>query len=202
MEGYKKFKVRLAGDSLIMHNGQTADPLNAYAKGMKQINSKRKKTEADYKALSDLEFQAGLYLDQKGRVVIPSRVLEASIHGGAKKSKEGQLALSGLFVDTDLVLEYEGGPLSVEKLVASPDHRITVPVKVQRNKVMRTRPHFKNWSGTFDVSLNSQVANQSQFERWMFDLGAYVGLCDWRPRHGRFDVLEIAEIKVPIAAVA
>ena len=92
-QGYKQYLVELAGDSLIMHSGQTADPLNHFTKALKEISSKRKKTDADFEAMANIEYQAGLYLNKNREVIIPSRVLESVLVEGAKKSKEGKIAL-------------------------------------------------------------------------------------------------------------
>lgn len=187
-KGYLKFNVAIKGETIIMHNGQTADPLNPYARAMKTISAKRKKTEADFKAMADLEFEAGLYLSASKDVIVPSRVIEAAICEGARKSKEGKLALSGVFADSDLVLNYKGGIKTVSELKEDPEFRLAVPVRVGQSRVVRTRPLFRGWSGTFQISLNSEVANASQLRRWIEDTGAYLGLGDWRPRHGRFEV--------------
>lgn len=201
-KGYTQYEVELSGDSLIMHNGQTADPLNPFSKAMKEISGKRKKTEADYEAMANIEFKAGLYVDGKNNIIIPSRVLESVLVEGAKKSKEGKLALSGMFVDTDALLNYEGYPMTLDALMESPDHRLCVAVRVGMAKVMRTRPHFKNWSAKFKVSINSQVANEAQLKRWVEDAGSYVGIGDWRPRHGRYEVLNFSVVKQPLKKVA
>ena len=119
MAGYMQYDVTLQGDSLIMHNGQTANPLNPFSKAMKEISGKRKKTDSDYEAMSNIEYKAGLYVDAKNNVIIPSRVLESVLAEGAKKSKEGKLALSGMFVDTDALLDYEGYPMSLDELMNS-----------------------------------------------------------------------------------
>ena len=201
-KGYLQYECELSGDSLIMHNGQTADPLNSFSKAMKEISGKRKKTDADFEALANIEYQAGLYLNNKGQVIVPSRVLESVLVEGAKKSKEGKLALSGMFVDTDGILEYEGGMMNVKELVASPDHRICVAVRVGMAKVMRTRPHFKNWKTKFRVSINEQVANEAQLKRWLEDAGSYVGIGDWRPRHGRYELENFTAVRQPLKKVA
>jgi len=189
--GYRHFDVTIGGKTLIMHNGQTADPLNRYAKAMKVLSGKRGKTDADLAELARIEYEAGLYLNAKQQVVIPSTVLEAVVCAGARKTKEGKLALSGLFVDTDLVLAYDGGPLSVKKLLASEDHTLRVAVRVSQSKVMRTRPMFHDWKGTFTCSVSTEVANEAQLTQWVENAGSFVGLCDWRPRHGRFGLVSI-----------
>jgi hypothetical protein len=182
MAGYTQYEVELAGDSLIMHNGQTADPLNPFSKAMKEIS--------------------GLYVDAKNNVIIPSRVLESVLVEGAKKSKEGKLALSGMFVDTDAAFTYEGYPMTIDELMDSPEHRLCVAVRVGMAKVMRTRPHFKDWTATFKVSLNTDVANENQLKRWVDDAGAYVGIGDWRPRHGRYEIVNFAMAKKPLKKAA
>jgi hypothetical protein len=200
--GYKQYRVEIGGDTLIMHNGQTADPLNKFAKAMKEISGKRKKTDADHQALADIEFRAGLYVDQQGRVILPGRVYEAALAIGARQSKEGKLALSGLFVDNDAVLEYDGGPLTVDQLVASESHRLSVAVRVSTSKVIRTRPIFRAWKATFVLSVDSTVANEASVRRWVQDTGSRVGVGDWRPRHGRYDLLAFAEMKAPLSMAA
>jgi len=202
MAGYTQYEVELAGDSLIMHNGQTADPLNPFSKAMKEISGKRKKTDSDYEAMANIEFKAGLYVDAKNNVIIPSRVLESVLVEGAKKSKEGKLALSGMFVDTDAAFSYEGYPMTIDELMDSPEHRLCVAVRVGMAKVMRTRPHFKDWTACFKVSLNTDVANENQLKRWVDDAGAYVGIGDWRPRHGRYEIVNFAMAKKPLKRAA
>ena len=188
-EGYITHKVTVGGPDLVMHNGQTSDPLNAFSKRIKEISGKRKKTDADHALMSEIEFEAGLYINAARQVIIPSRVMEAAVCEGARKTKEGRLALSGMFIDTDLVLQYDGGPLELEDLRKSADHILKVSVRVGQARVMRTRPFFQNWSGSFLVSLNSEVANAEALRQWITNTGAFVGLGDWRPRHGRFSVL-------------
>jgi hypothetical protein len=200
--GYKQYRITIGGDTLVMHNGQTADPLNKFAKAMKEISGKRKKTDADHQALADIELRAGLYVDGQGRVILPGRVYEAALAVGARQSKEGKLALSGLFVDDDAVLEYRGGPKTVDRIIADPECRIAVPVRVGQSKVIRTRPIFRDWKASFTLSINAMVANEASLKRWVQDTGTLVGLCDWRPRHGRYDLLAFAEVRMPLSKAA
>lgn len=192
---YQTFNVTIGGPTLIMHNGQTADPLNPYAKLMKTITANRKKTDADYERLASIEFEAGLYLNKQKAVVLPSRVLESTIVEGARTQKEGQQALAGMFVDADAEFNYDGGPLSVEKLIASPDHRLVVPVVVGQAKTMRTRPMFKDWTASFPVSINTDIANPERLKQWLEKAGGLKGIGDWRPRYGRFVLKELTEVK-------
>ena len=186
---YEKLNIEITGDTLIMHNGRTANPLDPYSKAMKELSGKRNKTDADNIRLSRLEYEAGLYVNKDNLPIIPSRILEANICEGARKTKEGKLALSGLFVDTDADLEFEGGPMTVEELVDSEDHKLTVSVRIGQSRVMRTRPLFKDWRAMFTCSINASVATPSQLKQWLENAGKLVGVGDWRPRYGRFEVV-------------
>ena len=60
-----EMKINLRGISpIIMHCGQTADPLNQFSKAMKKLSAKRNKTDDDLAILSGIEWWAGLYLDR------------------------------------------------------------------------------------------------------------------------------------------
>ena len=56
----QQVKYHLEGASpLLMHNGALADPLNFWAKKMKEITAKQKKTDADHEEIGRLEWRAG-----------------------------------------------------------------------------------------------------------------------------------------------
>lgn len=194
--GYRFYRVKIQGLSpLVMHNGQLADPLNPFSKAIKSISTKKKKTDADLAAMSDIEWKGGLYVDATGAPVIPSRVLEAMIAKGATRSKEGKQALSGVFVETDGAMTFEGSGKTVDEMCADPFFRLTVGVRVGQSRVMRTRPIFHGWSVSFDVSASTEVVTDAAaLQRWLADAGAFIGLGDYRPRYGRFSLAEFVEI--------
>ena len=65
-----------------------------------------------------------------------------------------------------------------------------VPPPQRRNKsrIMRTRPKFPAWALSFELAYQDEIANRSSIEKWLTDAGQFVGLCDYRPRFGRFEV--------------
>lgn len=195
--GYQQVQVTIAGDTLLMHNGQTSDPLNKYSKAMKAITRDRvrKATDEGVEALTRIEYEAGLYLNAKKQVILPSRILEAHISEAARKTKEGKNALAGMFVDTDGILEFKGGPLTVEQLLDSDEHRLTVSVCVNNGRVMRTRPLFRNWSTTFRVSILNELVNSDSLRIWFENGGNLVGLGDYRPRYGRYELKAFEVLK-------
>lgn len=195
-QGYTQYLVSLKGTTLICHNGQLADPINRFTRALKELSSKRKKTDADYEQMAALEFKAGLYTNAKQQIILPARLFESVLVEGARQSREGRLALSGVFVDDDAVLNFEGGPKSVDELAIDVNFRLTVPVRVNKARIMRTRPLFRNWQASYHVSLNEDIANEDQLRRWVENGGLFVGIGDWRPRHGRYELVEFSRVQV------
>lgn len=183
---WKTLSFRITGDApLLMHNGELANPLSAASKLMKQVTSKKKKTDADFERIAEIEFKASLYLDDDFGPVIPSRNIEAAIYEAAKVTKEGKLAKSACFVKRHAVLQYEG-PRDADGLWEDEGKRSCVPVKVKQSRVMRTRPTFNEWSAVVEIEFEDSVLNESQVTGWVEVAGSRVGLGDWRPQNGRF----------------
>lgn len=208
----RKLSITIKGTAdLINHNGQTADPRNEFAKQMRAISSKRKKTDADFDQLAKIEWFAGLYVgrtkdDAKdtARLTIPSHVIEAALVGGAKKSKRGVQAKSGLFVTDAGTLDFPGSPATalakdelkawLDELFDQGENTLTVGVKVGQAKVMRTRPKFDGWHSTFVAEYDDAVLTFGDVQEILEDAGRLVGVGDWRPKYGRFAVASIEEL--------
>lgn len=192
MSSLPTIQIRLQGVSpLLCHNGQTADPRNTYAKAMKAVSSKRKKTDADYDEMARLEWLAGLYRID-GDLVIPDYVIESVMIKGAMKSKRGPQAKCGMFFTEHASLQFAGKPEIINdetlaEMFASGDFTHTIGVKVGMSKVMRTRPIFRNWSLQATCQYDPDVLNLRDIEEIVSDAGKLVGLGDWRPKHGRFE---------------
>lgn len=175
---------------LIMHNGQLADPLNSFSRQLKEVTSKRKKTDSDHEEMARIEFEGGLYWDDKEGPHMPSDCLEACIQAGAKKSRIGKDVAAAVFVQDDVVpLKYDG-PRKIEALWKDRERFVMRKAcKVSTSKVMRTRPMFPTgWSIAFTLEFDESIINAAALQRAMVDAGALIGLCDWRPRFGRFTV--------------
>lgn len=173
---------------LLMHNGAMANPLNPRVKEMKAITSLRKKTDENHLELQRLEFAASLYLDAKGRVIIPSSNIEGTLVEGAKKAKLGKAFKSAVMVADDAILNF-GEQLTAEQLWEQNERYADVrAVIVNNSRVMRTRPIFHDWSIEFSADFDDEQINRDQLIKATEDAGRMVGLCDYRPKFGRFTV--------------
>ncbi len=173
---------------LLMHNGQLADPLNSFTKALKDVTKKRKKSDDDLTEISRLEWRGSLYYDAQLGPVIPSEIIDSVLVEGAKKSKQGKAFKSAVFcVEGPYKLEYEG-PRDEAGLWKDPSFRSVLGVRVGQSRVMRCRPRFAKWKLTIKVLLLPGDVNVSDVTDAIENAGIFVGLCDFRPRFGRFTV--------------
>lgn len=184
-----ELSVSITGVSpLLMHNGQTADPLNKFSKAMKEVSGKRKKTDEDYAELSRIEWLAGLYVNESEKLILPSISLEAAIIDGAKKSKLGKAFKSSVFVNDDAVLNIGTKYKVASELWKNEAFRDVRGVRIGQSRVMRTRPIFREWSSSFVVMYDDEQVNLGDVQRALVDAGRISGVGDFRPKFGRFDV--------------
>jgi hypothetical protein len=182
-----KIRLELTGTAaLLMHNIQLANPLNSYARAMKVISSKRKKTDEDYEELARLEYLGGLYISEQLGPYIPGANIEKCLIEGGRVTKQGKQIERGLFVvDNEIPVLYRG-PRDALGLLADESFRDVAAVKVGQARVMRTRPMFRDWSVEVDCEVDGGLLNVETLQSIATDAGNMVGIGDHRPRYGRF----------------
>lgn len=192
----QRYSFKITGIApLIVHNGELADPFYSFSSEIKKISGKRKKTDADHEMMAKLEWRGGLYINEN-KLIIPSECFEASLVGAAKLSRLGKDAARGLFVEDHLVIEGDGIPNAVtdevlDEMYTSGKFTFRKGVRVGTAKVMRTRPIFGlGWFANAAIVFNDAVFNRQQIEDLAIAAGSQIGLCEWRPRFGRFAVSE------------
>lgn len=192
-----RVEYRLTGDApLLMKCAQMSDPLNRFSKELKSISSKRMKTDADYEEMGRIEHAGSLYMVEGIGPVIPADNITAAIREGAKKTKEGKVAQSAVFgADPGYFkLEYDG-PRTPKELFEdttprqtpyAEGFRFTVPVMRNNARIISTRPIFHNWALTAVIMYEDSIINFASLDKWIKKAGTMSGLCEWRPRYGRF----------------
>lgn len=173
---------------LIMHNGQLADPLNEHTQALSRLTGKRKKTIDDHKAIGKCEWLGGLYVNDKGAPCLPGEVIEACLVEGAKKYKLGKVAKGGIIVLGDYALEYEG-PRTIDKLWDHGGFLKRAGVKVGMARVIRSRPIFPQWSCSFEVQWDPSLVKDEEQVIEIAESAGMSGICEWRPKFGRFEVV-------------
>jgi len=176
---------------LIMHNAQTADPLNPYARAIKEITAKRtNKTDADELEISRLKFIAGLYYDDRDGPYLPAANIFRCLIEAGSMTRDGKKVERGVVFLADRArLEYDG-PRDLESLWGDGatkyvDRRLAA---VNRVRIPVTRPIFPEWACAFEVLVDDEVLNESAFVSLAQKAGRAVGVGDYRRFYGRFSV--------------
>lgn len=174
---------------LLMHNERLANPFDEVTRSIKAISGKRKKTEDDLMEMARLEHGGGLYHDDETGIYVPGWNIFATIVAAGKLHKLGPTIKRAVFVLDDKVpLQYEG-PTSPDGLFSDKRFVDMRGVKVGQSKVNRCRPIFKSWSLKFTATYDENSLQRSELDRCVQDAGSMVGLGEYRPRFGRFEVL-------------
>lgn len=181
------FRIDITGTApLIQHNSRLANPLDPATKALKEVTSKRIKSDEDHEIMARLEHAGGLYLDPDVGPYLPGENISRCLVDGAKITRNGVKVTRGVFISTNVnPLAYKG-PRTVDGLWEDKRFVHMASVKVQTSRVMRTRPVFHEWATAAEGILDESVLNFSDLVSITEQAGALCGLGDWRPRFGRF----------------
>lgn len=198
----QQLKFTVVGVSaLLLHNpANLADKSSPIAKAIREITDKKGKnrTDSDDAELQRLEHLGGLYLNEDDRVVIPGENIEGMLLAAAKAFRMGPKAKAGCFCEDNFLLSYKG-PKKPDELFKARDAKGRQTfvdrrfVVVDRKRIMRTRPRFDSWSLSFQVTYATDVLSPGDIAKWVAHAGRLIGLCDSRPKFGRFKVVDGAE---------
>jgi len=190
----KNIYIELKGISpLIMHSCRGVNPLDPLAIELKKLTSKRVKTEEDLIAISNIEWELSLYWDDTIGLYIPAENIEATVREGAKNAKKGKHIEKGFNVLDMLVPLDIGENLTKEQMMNDYRFRDVRAMRVQQSRVMRTRGRFNMWRCEFHANYDEAVLSFGDIVNALEYAGKYVGLCDSRPRYGKF-VSSITEL--------
>lgn len=175
---------------LICHNARLSDPLDEWTMKVAEMTSKKKKTHADLIEIARREWFGSLYLGENGEPVIPGTNLERMLRDSAAKSKMGKVVQAGLIcTEPDFPIIYTG-PKDPEKMWEAGDKfALRASCKVGQQRVIRTRPCWRQWELKFDITFDETLLNPQAVSDFVELAGKVVGLGDWRPKHGRFELV-------------
>jgi hypothetical protein len=193
--GMVRMSVHIKGVTpCLMHNGASADPMNAFAIERKKITSKGgNKTEADQAALIELDLKSAVYLDDEGRPCWPGENIEAGLREAGKELKQGRRnlvkkVLTGI-VCPGLWPVIHPGPTRYEDLIKDDSYRDVRMVRIGKDRILRARPIFQVWELKFDLWFDNAILNEGQVRQLLEIFGKEIGLSDFRPKYGRFLVV-------------
>jgi len=140
----------------------------------------------------EVEAEAALYKDPQGNIVIPAVNVKAMLSVAGRNYKiSGRRTTFGAAIKAGIDIEPFYIPLKHNGWKV--DIR---PVVVQRNRILRARPRFDEWELEFYIiNKDPQILLRDTMKRIVEDAGKWIGLCDYRPEFGLFNVEEFRVIE-------
>lgn len=192
----QELKCKLVGIAPIMfHNERLANPSDPYTREIKKLTSQRKKTEEIFEQIKRIEWRAGFY-ERDGCPVVPSDNVLGCFQNGAKKTKRGQDFNASVIAPVAFFPLIYDGPKKIDDLYGDGtsnwvDYRSVV---VNRARCMRARPIFREWELEVQLQYDEEIFNLEDLQQCIETAGERIGLCERRPRCGRF-LVEWSETK-------
>lgn len=185
------FRITLTGTSaLIMNNARLANPLDPATRALKAVSGKQKKTDQDLETIFRLGHAGSMYHDGDVGPYLPADNIWKSLQEGAKKHRFGTKVTEGVILLTDVNPVAYKGPRDTPALWEDENFRF-MAMRVtgsgsQRKRVPFCRPVFRGWRTEADGTLDEAIIDLAELRLIAETAGSRVGLCDWRPRYGRF----------------
>lgn len=180
---------------LLMHAPRTVNPLDEITREIKKYTGKRKKTTEDHETIARLEWEAGLYHDSDIGPYLPGVNVEICLRDAAKMTKQGAAVTRSVVCAVDKVPILYDGPRGtnghgIQEIWDAnlKDYRV---VGNQQNSVMRCRPCFRpggSWAIDVPLFVEPSIIDPDDLRDIAIRAGKMIGLGDYRPRFGRFEV--------------
>jgi len=216
----QRFIVKIVGvRPLLLHSDRSIDRKEPAQQEVEKIHSKSKKqrTSSDDDASLCLKFQLCCYGDWTERLWIPCDNVMKAITEAAPKVERGivKLAESGLRVDgvdgdedqigIEFPPSYKGPKTGKDMWLLAhreknpdPAYVFSKSVRIPPRtgaRVPFSRPRLPVWGATFSLTKYPfSPFSEETLQKLVVTAGEQVGLCDWRPRYGLFQVESFEEV--------
>lgn len=144
------------------------------------------------------EWRAHLYVDGD-KIFQPSTHFEGALIKAAASFKvvgrRGRtyrdLFSSAIIIDPEKIYHTVPVPEDLDTDADKPLYLDVRPVVIQRARIVRVRPAFKaGWELSFEILVNDDEIQSDLLQDVLILAGRMVGIGDFRPRFGRFSVVE------------
>ena len=137
------------------------------------------------------EAELGAYKNSNGYYIPSVHIQEALVKAGARIKVKGQGRRTYKdYMKSYVFVEPEEIPITPQKWTL--DRRY---VKIQRSGITRNRPRFDGWSATFQLLITDDSLPLSEIKEILEIAGQRIGIGDYRPRFGLFEVVSFEENK-------
>lgn len=164
-------------------------PILFHAWNVESVESKSKAKKGSAEKKSD-DVESYVYRNEKGNISIPGEYLKGAIVGAAKfrqDPRSPRKSAADLFKAAIVSLT----PLA-DLGAKDWDYLDRRRVCIQRNAITRSRPAMREgWKATFILMCNlPDYVDQAMLNETISSAGKLIGLADFRPSFGRFQVIK------------
>lgn len=138
------------------------------------------------------EARNALYKKDDGTIFVPSMWIEGALTNAAKDFKMMGRRTFRDAVRASVVVDPLEIPIEPQTWVV--DQRSAV---VQRARILRARPRWDNWLLKFTVQVSDPRVSQNDLKQFLEEAGRTVGIGDYRPKFGLFEVSEFIATSPP-----
>lgn len=137
------------------------------------------------------------YLDPNIGYYVPSGMIEASLREAGKNIKKGRGSMRKT-VESSVFSEQEKIPLNRKDYDAIDKRFGTHPST--GNGILISRIRFDRWQLEFDLNFNETRVDEKTLKAIIEEAGAFNGIGSYKPKFGRFDLVEFGvEKKAKVA---
>lgn len=187
----KMYKAKIKSICPMLHHG-------AQSVGMESTTVKKKKG-GNALVGDPNEWKKTIYYNEENGVYLPAINVEASMIIASKQFKLGRGTVSkyfksGVFITEDYLPFYVKGKTITDLNEIEIDKR-TVKNPSTRGRNMRYRAIFREWESEFKIMVTAEdYIDRELLKEVISYAGMFVAVGDYRPRFGRFQLVELKEI--------
>lgn len=189
-----KLTLQLTGiRPMLMHNARLANPIDPYTRRVKELTSKRKKTDEDLILLMQAEARGSAYETTDNLLGLPTVNVWRCLYDAAKAFKRGEDIKRAVshdpVVEPLLIPGKRSGSwveVDVDKYLADGTKIDYRSVKVTTSRVMRSRPVIMEWRSTHTFEVLDDIIDARDLPQIIERAGRVGGMCDYRPIYGTF----------------
>lgn len=129
--------------------------------------------------------------NSEGKLFVPSTAIKAAMINASSFKKIGKYAAKAIVSASVYIPNPE---IILDKQKYEIDARTVV---IQRNRVVKFRPVFKEWKLDFEMLYNETLINEKFIKEILIEAGQRIGLLDFRPQKtGSFGMFEVTAFQV------
>ena len=179
---------------LLQHDDKLVNHFSENTKRFKALSTKKHKDEADLKEMTRIEWLSSLYHTPQKGYFIKAECFEGAFYAAAKTERLGKLFKQAASIPDDPIFHFPDETLTPEELFTREQYVNYASVKIQHNKIFRCRPIFNEWHCAVQIVYNEELIDAGTLQNIAEYAGRFVGICDFRPKYGRFEVVGAKEI--------